>query len=122
MSEAAAPRRRILVVEDELLIALDLGSLLGALGYEVVGPVARAGQALALAGAERLDGAILDVHLRGGEQSYAVADRLIAAGVPVAFCTAYDEGSLDAAYAGCPLLRKPFTEAEVSAVVGRLLA
>ncbi|MFO1060348.1 MAG: response regulator [Dongiaceae bacterium] len=114
-------RRRILVVEDELLIALDLAAMIGELGHEVVGPVARVAQAIGLAKRERLDAAILDVQLRGGERSYPVADWLISHGVPVVFCTAYGDEGLDAAYAACSLLRKPFANAQVGAALARVL-
>jgi CheY-like chemotaxis protein len=122
MSEAASGRPRVLVLEDELLIALDLGSLLTTLGCEVVGPVGRLAEALALAEREPLDAAILDVQLRDAELSYPVADRLMAHAVPVAFCTAYDDNSIDPAYAVCPRLHKPFAQADVAALLDRLLA
>jgi CheY-like chemotaxis protein len=122
MSEAAASRRRILVVEDELLIALDIGACLDALGFDVVGPVGRVAEAIAIVNRESLDAAILDVKLRDEEQSYPIADRLLARAVPVIFCTAYDEEGIDPPYAGCPALRKPFSQADLGAALGRLLA
>jgi CheY-like chemotaxis protein len=120
MSEAGV-RWRILIVEDELLIALDLAGIVGDLGHDVVGPVARVAQAIRLAERERPDAAILDVQLRGGERSYPAADWLIAHAVPVVFCTAYGGEGIDTAYAACPHLAKPFAAAQVAAALARVL-
>lgn len=82
-------RRRILVVEDEALLATETAALLGSLGYEPVGPAATLDEALALAATERdLAAAILDLNL-GGRSSLVVADVLEARGVAVIFATGY---------------------------------
>jgi len=73
--------KRILVVEDEVMVAWLLEDMLGTLGCAVVGPAARINQALAMIGAEVIDAAVLDVNLNG-EKSYPVADALAARGVP----------------------------------------
>jgi CheY-like chemotaxis protein len=98
---------RILVVEDEYLIAADLLQTLEELGAIVVGPAATVERALTLARAEAgLDGAVLDLNL-GGERAYPVADALAARGVPFVFVTGYDDWVVDTAYAQAPRCAKP---------------
>lgn len=81
-------KRRILLVEDEYLIAVDLVRSFEATGAEVVGPVASVDDALDLLDdTEHLDGAVLDINLQG-EMAYAVADALTARGVPFLFASA----------------------------------
>jgi len=102
-------RCRILVVEDEYLVAEDLAEDLRALGAEVVGPVPTIQKALdAVDSAERLDGAILDVNLRGN-MIFPVADRLAARDVPFFFTTGYDAGIIPDRYAAVPRCEKPVT-------------
>ena len=101
--------RRILVLEDEYLVALDMKQMIEDWGGTVVGPVGRLAQAFALAESEELDGALLDVCLKG-DLSFAVADELIAKGVPVIFVTGYDTPMLPERFATTPRLAKPFSE------------
>ena len=68
---------RVLLVEDEIMVALLLEEMLAELGHEVVGPVARLKQALEMAQQERLDVAILDVNI-SGDEVYPVAEALAA--------------------------------------------
>jgi two-component sensor histidine kinase/DNA-binding response OmpR family regulator len=98
--------RRILVVEDEVLISMFIENVLADLGAEVIGPVNTLADGLALGANERLDGAVLDLNLNG-EQTYPLADALIARGVPFVFITGYDRDSLDRRYARVPVLQKP---------------
>ncbi len=81
--------RRILIVEDDWVIAMDMSDLVEELGGEVVGPAGELAQGLALAESEELAGAILDVNLNG-VSTFALADRLLANNVPVIFATGYD--------------------------------
>jgi CheY-like chemotaxis protein len=100
--------RRLLVVEDEYIVATDLAQRLEDAGAEVVGPVASVPDALDLVEAQgtRLDGAVLDVNL-GGEQVYPVADALIDRGVPFVLATGYDASAISPAYANAPRCEKP---------------
>ena len=102
-------RRRVLVVEDEYLVAQDLAQELEDLGVEVLGPVARVEDALALlaSGAAQPDAAVLDVNL-GGRMAFPVVDVLRGRGVPIVFVTGYDPASLPQAYARVPCCEKPF--------------
>lgn len=98
---------RILVVEDEALIAMELCQALEALGWEAVGPAASVEEALQrLADAPLPDAAVLDVNL-GGSLVYPLADRLQALGVPFVFCTGYERLENHDRFAASPVFRKP---------------
>lgn len=100
--------KRVLVVEDALLIALEIQSTLVSLGCEIVGPVSTLEGAVSAARSEALDGAILDVNL-GGEAVYPAADELLKRGVPLIFSTGYDANAgLPSKYDRLPRLEKPF--------------
>jgi len=101
------PRLRILVVEDEFLIAQDIRRVLRAEGYEVVGPIAGLDAALSVAARDDLDGAVLDLNLRG-ELVFPLAEQLQARGVPILFTTGYERDVLPASFAACFVLQKPF--------------
>ncbi|WP_207103034.1 response regulator [Paracoccus shandongensis] len=101
--------RRVLVVEDEYIIAEDLREELEREGALVLGPVASVAAALdLLQGGPRPDTAILDINLRG-ERVFPVADRLRAMGVPFVFATGYDAEAIPRDYADVPRIEKPFT-------------
>jgi CheY-like chemotaxis protein len=118
MSEAAKSSvLRVLVAEDESLIALLLEDMLAELGYECVGPASTLDDALLLAKQGEIEAAILDVDLRG-QKTYPVADLLTERGIPVMFATGYDIGDLEDRFTGIPVLQKPFAKSEV----GRVLA
>ena len=99
--------RRILVLEDEFLVALDIQQVIEEYGGTVVGPIGRLEQAKSLAREETLDGAILDVNLNGST-SYELAQELLEAGVAVVFLTGNDASAVPEAFANVPLLSKPF--------------
>jgi DNA-binding response OmpR family regulator len=99
--------RRILVVEDEYFIADDLRRNLFEHGAAVVGPFATVAEALdVVADGGRLDGAILDVNLRG-EMVYPVADQLKAKSIPFLFLTGYDKRTIPARYSNITHCEKP---------------
>jgi DNA-binding LytR/AlgR family response regulator len=97
---------RILVVEDEFLVSLDLEAMLRELGGEVIGPFASLDRATAAARAEGLDVALLDVNV-GGRLVTPVADVLAERAIPFVFCTGYAAASLPAPHAAVPILMKP---------------
>lgn len=97
---------RVLIVEDEALIAMFLEDLVQELGFEPHAHGTSEGALAALDGAHSFDLAILDVNL-GVSLSYQVADALIARGIPFAFATGYGRGGVDAKYRGVPVLCKP---------------
>ena len=110
---------RILVVDDETIIAVTIADWLDDLGHVVVGPAADVPNALGLA-EQPLDAAILDITL-GRETTRAVALRLTERGVPFAVATGHDAASIDAAFAQRPLLPKPFGFEKFRQVVDQLL-
>jgi CheY-like chemotaxis protein len=111
---------RILVVEDEPIVAISLQDMLGDLGYDVVGPAFRVASALALAEAEAIDAAILDVNM-AGEDSYAVAYALRARSIPYLFATGYGRQGLEPGHDDVPVLQKPYRESQVDAALKELL-
>ncbi len=100
---------RILVVEDEPLIAMMLEDFLDMLGKSVAGTADTVVAALAAIDAGGIDAAILDVHLRGGEHSWPVADRLAAAGIPFVLATGGSGDMIESTHRSRPVLSKPFT-------------
>ncbi len=108
--------KRILVVEDEFLIALDIAGALEQGGFVVVGPLASVRDALQVLERESVDGALLDANL-GGETVGRVADALFLRQVPFAFVSGYGREQLPPQHKGAPLIGKPFTGADLLAVV-----
>src|ERR1700722_19846945 len=111
--------RRVLVVEDEVLVSWVLEDMLAALGCAVVGPAARVNQALAMLEAEAIDAAVLDINLNG-QKRYPVADALAALGVPFVFSTGYHQDSLPSGYQRFPVLQKPFGQSKLGEMLARL--
>lgn len=101
--------RLLLVVEDEYLLALDMAASLRELGATVLGPAGDIDDALDLIDQTAvLDGAILDLNLRG-EMSFPVADALMQRGIPLVFATGYDKADIPARYAHITRCEKPVT-------------
>jgi two-component sensor histidine kinase/DNA-binding response OmpR family regulator len=96
--------QRVMIVEDEALIAMVLVENLQEMGLSAVGPFSRVADALKVD--EEIDAAILDVNL-GGESVYPVAEMLSARGIPFVFMTGYGSASIDSRFANVPVLQKP---------------
>ena len=112
---------RVLVVEDESLVAMMLSDMLQDLGCTVVGPVGTRNGALALvASGAQLDLALLDVNL-GGETAYEVADALAGRAVPYVFVSGYGRSGIDPQYGAAPILAKPFRPAALALAISRAL-
>ena len=111
---------RILVVEDEMLVLINIEDMLADLGCESVGAAATVDQALALIDTQAFDAAMVDVNL-DGMQSYSVADALRARGVPFMFSTGYSGQSLKEGYRDAPVLGKPYRAAELVEILARLI-
>lgn len=103
--------RRILVVEDDYLVAMVLVDVLEDAGAKVLGPIGSVEEAIAFLedGSQPFDLAILDINLRG-QTSYPIADALTARSVRFLFATGYGAGILEARYQGHPRCEKPFTD------------
>ena len=98
--------RRVMIVEDEALVALVLADHLTEFGLSVVGPCANVAEATAAVEANDLDAAILDVNL-GKELVYPVAELLSKRGIPFVFVTGYGPESIDSRFAHAAVLEKP---------------
>ncbi len=99
--------KRVLIVEDELMIRMLLEDMLSELGYSIAAEAGRIDEALEAAKTAEFDLAILDVNLNG--QTIApVAEALVARGMPFVFATGYGERGLPEAYRDRPTLKKPF--------------
>ncbi|HVL72299.1 MAG TPA: response regulator [Beijerinckiaceae bacterium] len=115
-------RLRILIVEDEILIALELESLLQDLGHEPVGIAATSSEALALSGEARPDLALVDIHLADGPTGVEVGRALAQAGTPVMFMTANAKRVPSDFAGGCGVIAKPYTERGVRRAVECVVA
>jgi CheY-like chemotaxis protein len=108
MANSPLRDRRILIVEDEYLIAMSLQDALETAGSIVVGPVSSAEKAIKTIDSEpHLDAAILDVNL-GGVLAYPVADLLIARKIPFVFTSGYEDNVLRSRYAQIKNCPKPY--------------
>lgn len=103
-----------------MLVLLNLEDILADLGCDSVSAAANVDQALHLISSHAFDAAMVDVNL-DGRMSYPVADALTARGVPFVFTTGYSGQSLDDGYRDRPVLGKPYREAELVAMLERLL-
>lgn len=122
MAEEGLHGQRILVVEDEYLLADDVREALTDAGAEVLGPVATVKQAAALIAENHdIDAAVLDVNLQG-EMIFPVADALRSRGIPFAFTTGYDHSSLPDRFADAIRLEKPLKGKKIAALLAPLLA
>ena len=107
MSQAFAGRR-VLIVEDESLVAMLLETILEDMGCVPVGPAATVDEGLRMA-SEPVDAALLDVNV-AGRQVFPIAQALKDRGVPFVFSTGYGEGGLPDEWRGHSTLQKPFTD------------
>lgn len=118
MAEAAKPR--ILLVEDETIVAMMVEDMLGELGFVHAGTAGNLAEALKLAAELDIDGALLDVNLHG-KPSFEAADKLKARGVPVVFATGYGVEGLPESWRHVPVLSKPFQKHELKTALDKAL-
>lgn len=112
---------RVLVVEDNALVALHVQSLFERLGYEVLGPAATLEEAMDLAGRRPFDGAVLDIDLNG-KTVLPLAKVLRERGVPLIFASGYDSPADDPqTFSDVVVVRKPFDETELARAVQRIV-
>ncbi len=117
MATSGITHKHILIVEDEIYIALDLQAALSEAGATTA-QADTSNAAIELVQRSRFDAAILDVHLRD-ESTYAVADELRRQGIPFVFLSGYL--TVREGYADIPFLTKPYTRESVRTAVGDLL-
>jgi CheY-like chemotaxis protein len=112
---------RVLILDDEPLIAMLLHNWLEELGYEPIGPVNTVAQAVAVVENDRPDAAILDVSLHKTD-CYPVADVLKARNIPFVFGTGRDEQTIAPRHADVPMLCKPYDISALQQVMDKLLS
>lgn len=112
--------RRVLVVEDEIMVLMVIESALADMGCRSVSVASSVADALGLIEKERFDVAILDVNL-GGMPSFEIADALAQQDVPFMFSTGYSNSSIDARFDDRPALQKPYSDKALGAVLISLL-
>src|SRR3954469_25007175 len=112
---------RVLVVEDEALIAMLIEDMLHDSGGEMVGSASKLTDALDLACTAQADVALLDLKLRGG-LAYPVADVLRQRGVPIVFTSGYGSAGLIERFQDCPILDKPFDQHSLEKAIHAILS
>lgn len=117
----ASERRKVLVVEDEALVAMLVEDALLDAGFAVIGPAATVEEALHLLGQEKPDAVVLDLNL-AGETSTPIADVLAERGIPYVIATGYGSAGLPAGHQGAMVLAKPYDPTELTAMLGRICA
>lgn len=115
----AVEGRKILVVEDEALVAMLVEDALRDAGFTVLGPAATVEEARALLDREWPDAVVLDLNL-AGETSTPVADLLAARGIPYVIATGYGASGLPPGHQDAMVLAKPYDPAELIAMLGRI--
>ncbi len=112
---------RVLIVEDEMTIALLLEDMVEELGHQVAGLAMRLPQAMELATSRAFDLAILDVNL-DGHMSYPVAEVLAGRGVPYVFATGYGATGIEPRYRDGVILKKPYGMDDIRGAIENALA
>lgn len=111
---------RLLVVEDELLVLLDLEDRLAEIGCRIVGKASNFSSAMSLASSLDCDAALVDIDL-AGQPSYPVAEVLLKRGIPFLFSTGFHGEALADRYAAQPRLTKPFETVDLKLALVRLI-
>jgi DNA-binding response OmpR family regulator len=112
---------RVLIVEDDMMIAMMLTDEISRLGYHVVGPASRVDHAIRLVESQTIEGALLDINV-AGEKVDRVAERLSLRGIPFAFLSGYGASWVPKAFANRPRLEKPFQLRDVQRVLEGILS
>lgn len=112
--------KRILVVEDEPILAMCVQDMLLDIGCVVIGPALSTKDAKRLAFDMKLDAALLDINMGDGP-TFEVAQMLIASSVPFCFATGYGSAGVPEELRGMPVLSKPFTRPSLEAALQGLI-
>ncbi len=118
--ELAGKNRRVLLVEDQWLIAMDLANQLEDGGYEVVGPAATLEKALELIDSEEIHAGLLDINL-DGVLSYPAAEALMRKGIAYAFLSGHSSAELRADFRDQRLISKPISAIELMTTLDTLV-
>jgi CheY-like chemotaxis protein len=120
LSKQELSNRKVLIVEDEMMIAMLIEDMLEEFGCELVGPANSVPHALQLIGNESIEVAVLDLNL-DGQDTYAIADALQQKNVPFIFATGYGSRGLRQEYADRRVLQKPFQQKELEMALAEAL-
>lgn len=107
---------RILVVEDEMMVAMLIEDFLKEFGCKIVGPEGSITEAIRLAATETIDGAMLDMNI-AGQPIYPVAEKLAQRGIPFIFVSGYGAEHFRGAYRDRPKLSKPFRRLDLQRIL-----
>jgi DNA-binding response OmpR family regulator len=116
MESSQLANKRVLVVEDDYLVAMDIARALERAGAEVIGPAPGVEAALDVLERTVPDGAILDINL-GGEMAFPVADALMARGIPFIFATGYDAQVIPVRFIHVKRCEKPMASEQICAAL-----
>lgn len=119
MSDLLSPYR-VLVVEDEMMVLMNIEYMLGDLGCTAILTAATVTDALEIVSAEVFDFAILDVNL-DGEPSYLIADALASREIPFVFSTGYSDNRIVARFDDRPVLKKPYNDKDLISAIASLI-
>jgi CheY-like chemotaxis protein len=120
LSKQELSNRKVLVVEDEMMIAMLIEDMLDEFGCVLVGPATTVPRALELIGKESIDIAILDLNL-DGQDTYAIADALQQKKIPFIFATGYGSTVLRKKHGNRPILQKPFQQTDLEMALAEAL-
>jgi CheY-like chemotaxis protein len=121
LSKRELSNRKVLVVEDEMMIAMLIEDMLDEFGCKLVGPATSVPRALDLIGKEQVEIAVLDLNL-DGQDTYAIADALQQKNVPFIFATGYGSTGLRQEYGNRPVLQKPFQAKDLENALAEALS
>jgi len=121
LSKRELSNRKVLVVEDEMMIAMLIEDMLDEFGCRLVGPATNVPRALELIGKEDVQVAVLDLNL-DGQDTYTIADALRQKSVPFIFATGYGVSGLREEYGDRPVLQKPFQAKDLETALAQALA
>jgi CheY-like chemotaxis protein len=121
LSKRELSNRKVLVVEDEMMIAMLIEDMLDEFGCKLVGPATNVPRALELIDKEKVDIAVLDLNL-DGKDTYAIADALRQKHVPFIFATGYGSTGVRPEYGDRPVLQKPFQAKDLETALAEALA
>jgi DNA-binding NtrC family response regulator len=113
--------KRILIVEDSPVVGPFTADLLGELGCKVVGPAPNMAVGRALIDSEKIDAALVDVHIRG-ERVFPLCEALAAKGVPFVLTSGYADWNMPEKWRDRPRLQKPYTLDQIGEALKRLLS
>ncbi|SFC26094.1 response regulator [Tropicimonas isoalkanivorans] len=113
--------RKVLILEDEVIVAMDIAAELSDAGWTVIGPAGTVEKAESISTAEKPDAAVLDINVNG-VKSFDLATRLREQGVGVIFLTGYSANSIPADLGDCPIISKPVNFRSVIAALEAIVS